>query len=142
MLEGPISQATRSRHSEELGGEWVIDASAIESLQEIAGEDAVEFLVEVIDLFLEDSAAQLGDLRHAAENGDRSEAARKAHTLKSASANVGAVALSASCEVVESAVREERELDLDQQVARISGMFEEAGQVLSRLKAGLQTRTS
>jgi HPt (histidine-containing phosphotransfer) domain-containing protein len=66
------------------------------------GED---FLVELIDVYLKDTPNRVVQLRRALDGGDNETFVREAHTLKSSSANVGAMGLSALAKEMESAGR-------------------------------------
>ena len=101
----------------------VLDESVLETLRALGGDDDPGLLVEVIDLYLEDAALRLRDLRAALEGADVRALERAAHTLKSASANVGAVAFSRLCFELEKSARN---ADLDAApslVARAEAQF-------------------
>jgi HPt (histidine-containing phosphotransfer) domain-containing protein len=73
--------------------EPALDMAAFERLLEITGGD-VEFLDELVDTYLEDAETQLAALRQAVADDDPAAILRPAHTLKSSSANVGAMTVS------------------------------------------------
>jgi HPt (histidine-containing phosphotransfer) domain-containing protein len=73
--------------------EWVDDYGA-------------EFLVEIIDAYLEDTPKRLEDLRAALAGGDNDTLTRAAHTLKSSCANVGAMSMAALAKEIEAAARQ------------------------------------
>lgn len=77
-----------------------LDPSALAHLREITGGD-LGFVDELIDTFLDDATAQLDDMRQAASAGDAARMVRPAHSLKSTSANVGAMALAELCRSLE-----------------------------------------
>lgn len=135
MTHGSVTRITQTCHSADLGGEPVIDASVIGALQELVGDDDPDFIVEVIDLFMTDSAQRVGELRTAAEEDDRKTVAQIAHALKSASANVGAVVLAGVCEHIEGVVRDDEQADLRDPVAQVVAMFTEVRDVLASLRA-------
>jgi HPt (histidine-containing phosphotransfer) domain-containing protein len=66
----------------------------LDNLRQTVGDDE-EFLAELVDTFLEDAPQMLADMRRAAESGDAPELRLHAHSLKSNSAEFGAMALSA-----------------------------------------------
>ena len=84
--------------------ELTLDPAAFAHLLEITGDD-LEFVDELIDTYLEDSAVQLDAMRSAAEASDVAALVRPAHSLKSSSANVGAMALAEMCRSVEADAR-------------------------------------
>lgn len=69
-----------------------IDADTFRALQESAGAD---FVVELIDAFLDDAPRMLGTLRTSLTLGDDETFRRTAHSLKSNSMTFGAHALAA-----------------------------------------------
>ena len=75
-----------------------------EALSRLEGDE--ELLQEVTEIFLEDAPTQINILRDALEKNDGELAMRQAHSLKSASANIGAEALSAVARQSEAAAKE------------------------------------
>jgi HPt (histidine-containing phosphotransfer) domain-containing protein len=75
-----------------------LDASAIESLRQLGGE---EFLAELIDTFLSDAPALVATLRTTYEQGDTEGLRRAAHTLKSNGQTFGAGRFSELCRELE-----------------------------------------
>ncbi len=69
-------------------------------VREAAGDDP-EFIRELMDLYLEDAAERLEELRAALGAGAAEELARCAHKLKGSSANVGATGVSQCAKTLE-----------------------------------------
>ncbi|MEM1025398.1 MAG: Hpt domain-containing protein [Myxococcota bacterium] len=69
-------------------------------VREAAGDDP-EFIQELMELYLEDAAERLQELRAAVSNGSTDEVARSAHKLKGSSANVGAQGISDCAKTLE-----------------------------------------
>ncbi len=82
-----------------------VDPAAFAHLLEITGDD-LEFVDELIDTYLEDGAVQLEAMRNAALTADTAAMVRPAHSLKSSSANVGAMALAEICRAIEADARD------------------------------------
>ena len=82
----------------------VLDPDAIDRLLEITGGDP-GFVDELIDTYLEDAGTQLASLRQAALDGDPASMERPAHSLKSSSVTVGAMALAELCRSLEADAR-------------------------------------
>ena len=61
----------------------------------------VEFLKELVDTYLDSAPGLLAAMRQAAANGDAAGLQRAAHTLKTGSASMGALALAALCKELE-----------------------------------------
>jgi HPt (histidine-containing phosphotransfer) domain-containing protein len=72
----------------------VIDRSALRNLLEMFNGDEA-FLGQVIDTFLSDATHLLGTIRQSTLSGKADDLRRAAHSLKSNSANLGALSLSA-----------------------------------------------
>ena len=79
----------------------VLDHSMLDELQEIAGDETVR----IIGLFLEDAPRLIARLEMASTVPDLEAMRDAAHTLKSSSANVGAMALSTAAKRVELGAR-------------------------------------
>jgi HPt (histidine-containing phosphotransfer) domain-containing protein len=79
----------------------VLDHSMLDELQEIAGDETAR----IIGLFLEDAPRLIAQLESAASQPDLDAMRDAAHTLKSSSANVGAMALSTAAKRVELGAR-------------------------------------
>ena len=76
----------------------VVDADALERLLRIGGQP---FLLEMIELFLENAPERLSAARRALEEGDGPALYRAAHSLKSTAGNLGAQRLQAVAERLE-----------------------------------------
>ncbi len=79
----------------------ILDREILDELREIAGSETAT----IIDVFLDDSTPLVRRLQEAAVAPDLEQLRELAHSLKSASANVGALALSAAARRVELAAR-------------------------------------
>jgi CheY-like chemotaxis protein len=74
------------------GGEPIMDAAALNSLVGVMGSE----VADVLDVFFENAAKLMREIRSAAETGDAALLKSAAHSLKSSSAMFGAQALSAA----------------------------------------------
>jgi HPt (histidine-containing phosphotransfer) domain-containing protein len=90
-----------------LDGIPVLDDAVLDELREATGGDA-EFIVDLVETYVEEGAANLDGMVAAAAAGDPEAIVRPAHTLKSSSASLGAMRLSAIARSVEEAGREGR----------------------------------
>jgi HPt (histidine-containing phosphotransfer) domain-containing protein len=82
-------------------------------------------------LFLESAPALLKDLEYGASSGDTALLHRASHTLKSASANVGAALLSARCRELEMLARQGAVPDAAARVSMIVGDYQLAKAALT-----------
>ncbi len=81
-------------------GNDIIDRAAIDDLLESVGGD-LDFLEELLEDYFDDSPHQLSEMQQALEDGDAGRFRRAAHSLKSNSANFGALKLADSCKELE-----------------------------------------
>ena len=94
------TEPPKSEKSPDLS-DTAIDLSVLEALQAIAGEDAALFLTEMIDSYLEDTAQRIEILTEAIAKADPKLIEHTAHSIKSSSANLGAMNLAQLCEELE-----------------------------------------
>ncbi len=100
-------------------GEVRIDPKALDAIRAIEQQGKPDLLVKVINIYLENSLQLLEALRRAASQGDAENVKRQAHSLKSSSANVGALRLSALCKDLEKADNGFSAEEIDRMVGRI-----------------------
>jgi len=97
----------------------------------VVGGDA-DFLAELMDIFLEDAPQMLAEMSQAVEDSDAAVLRRAAHSLKSNSADFGAMALSNLC----------RELEGMGKAGTLAGAAEkvvQAGAEYERVQGALET---
>jgi len=79
----------------------VINRAALEKIRALSRERGDALVQKVIAAYVDDAPQQLRQLQDAIDGLDTGNVRRIAHTLKSASANVGAEALAAMCKAME-----------------------------------------
>ena len=102
-----------------------IDQATFDRLVEMTGGE-LEFVDELVDTYIEDGRSQVEGLRAALDRGDTEALVRAAHSLKSSSLNVGALALGDRCRALEEAGRAGPVGDAREQVTLIAADFDEA----------------
>ena len=83
----------------------VFDPSIVQSLPMVADGSKPEFADRVLDLFAQNAGQLLADIEQASNSQDIATLQRSAHTLKSSSATVGALALSEKAKQLEALLR-------------------------------------
>ena len=78
-----------------------IDRSVLESIRALESEDDPNIVVDLIAIYLEDSASRVSEINRTVTIGDPVLIERAAHALRGSSANVGARALAALCAKLE-----------------------------------------
>ena len=107
-----------------------IDLKALEAFQELMGEGGGEMVVELIELFLEDTPGLLAEMRLGVADGDREKLRRAAHSLKSSAATLGLSALSALCQGLENLGRSDQFEEATERIEEVASHFEQARAVL------------
>ncbi len=103
-------------------GEGLLDQKALGMIRQVQGAGSSGILQRIIRIYLSDSPKHLQELRDGLAAGDAVRVHRAAHTLKSSSATLGAMALAELGKEMESRGREGRLED----VAELLGRIEEA----------------
>ena len=90
-----------NREDEVISIAAIIDVRVIKSLRDMAGVNADKILTEIIDNYLEDAPQLLQQIREALAQADSDALRIAAHTLRSSSANLGAIVLAQLCKELE-----------------------------------------
>lgn len=112
----------------------VIDAAVLDGLLESVGGDR-EFLAELLQAYFDDSPHQLAAMHAALAAGNAGDFRRAAHSLKSNSANFGAMALSRMAKALEDMGKAGT---LDGAAARVA----QAEAEYARVRAALEAATA
>ena len=86
-------------------GGQVLERRALDAIRALQTDDATDLLERLINLYLSDSPKLMRQLKEAAMANNLPEVVRIAHTLRSSSANLGAMGLSRLCQDLEMAAR-------------------------------------
>ena len=113
--------------------EEVLDKRKLEELREIVGGQ--EYLVELIDAFLDEAPRLLADLQRGFDQKDAATLTRAAHSLKSNSADFGAVEFNGLCKDLESKGRAGSLEQAAALIARAEEEFEKVKTALERIRA-------
>ncbi len=109
-----------------------LEAAALQNLRDLGGMD---FLIEVVDLFLADAPALMTSLHSSLERQDTEELRRAAHTLKSNGSTLGATVFATMCRTVEQRAKDGRLEGLSQLVEQIEQEYRTLEQTLASLRS-------
>jgi HPt (histidine-containing phosphotransfer) domain-containing protein len=112
-----------------------LDAAALARLRELDPEGRLGVVERVLKAFETSLSRMIGQLQAERAGGNAGVVAAVAHTLKSSSASVGALALSRACAEVERRLRNEEPGDLGTEIERLLG---ESHAALAAVKAMLR----
>lgn len=79
----------------------LFDSAAIDQLRAVAGDEDGTFVAEMAQLFLEETAKTLAELREACDQKDWKRVSRLSHGMKSAGATFGLMRFTNACQVLE-----------------------------------------
>ena len=108
----------------------VLDMNTFNTLKESTGED---FIVELIDAFLEDAVTQMNDMKSAIATNDAEVIRRAAHSLKSNAATFGATDLQALARELEMMGRD-KNLAVGNRLEVLKEAFEAVKRQLNELR--------
>ena len=103
-------------------GADVVEEAALDRLLRLGGQ---EFLLEMIDLFLQHAPVRVRAAREALDAGDPHGIYRAAHSLKSTSANLGARGLQRVAERLESRAAEKDMMAIPPLLEEMAGRYED-----------------
>ncbi len=109
----------------------VLDRQVLNDLIDIMGDE----YVDLIEVYLEDTPNCIGQLAEAADADDIDGLIAPAHSLKSTSANLGAIGLSELAKAVEHGAREGTIGDVAQKLKAIQSEFDQVAAELQDIKA-------
>ena len=105
-------------------GRPAIDAEVIDALRELQEEGESDLVVELFDMFYRDAPLRIEEMRAAIRKKDAATLGTVAHTMKSASANLGCFPLSELCAELERIGRAGTLVDAQTLFDRLIGEFE------------------
>ena len=114
----------------------ILDGGVLDELATSVGGDN-GFVAELIATYLDDAPVHLADIAAAGDSGDAAALVRPAHTLKSSSATVGAMQLSARARSLEMAGRS-GEIDGRQAAADLAAIGQDFAIAEAELRAWLE----
>jgi histidine phosphotransfer protein HptB len=114
-----------------LAGAGVLDAGALARLQELDPTGKAGLVPRVLRTYVLSLERQLGVLHSARVNADAQGQRHVAHTLKSSSASIGALKLSALCADIEHKLRDGHTEGLE---AQLDALVTEAMRILAALR--------
>lgn len=122
-------------NTKELINGTLIDGAMLEKARSWAEELGEDFLLELIDIFKQDTPQRLAGLRQALERGDFETLRREAHTLKSSSAQLGATAISEMAKEMEALARAGKVHDMADRITRLADEYTQVAIVLGAVRA-------
>jgi CheY-like chemotaxis protein len=120
----------------------LLDEKALNAIRALQSDSLPDLVVQIVDLYLEDAPILMNNIVEALEAGDVEPIYRAAHTLKSSSANVGAISLAALCQELESGARSGKPGDFSNTVTKIDQLLAKVVQALKQVSTQETCRIS
>lgn len=120
---GNPAKTTQTDHDEETP-KGMINRTALEAIRNLQSEGNPDILARIVNLYLENTPEQLTKLQRALDTQDAVTLRNIAHNLKSSSANLGAMQLSALCKDLEEKARHNSLMGTTEIVSRIRHVYE------------------
>jgi TMAO reductase system sensor TorS len=116
----------------------VLDAEAVEELRRIEADSGGDLFDRILGSYASSSATLVASLRDALQAHDADGVAMAAHSLKSSSANVGAVTLSALCGTIEDLALTRRLPEAHRHVGELERQHAQVAAAIAALRASEQ----
>jgi HPt (histidine-containing phosphotransfer) domain-containing protein len=100
-----------------------IDRATLEALRDLQSEGEPDILIELIEMFLQDTPLRLAALGEAINRAAACDIASTAHAMKGSSANLGAMRMSELCLKLETLGRADRVEGADCLLAQLEAEF-------------------
>ncbi|HSY53119.1 MAG TPA: Hpt domain-containing protein [Opitutaceae bacterium] len=111
----------------------ILDQEAIDNLRALDPDGGDTFLREIAGIFIDDTPQRIAELEQSLTASDTPTFVRAAHTIKGASANLGAVALQAVAAQLEQRAKKDGLADVAVLVAELKTEFAKAQTALTEL---------
>jgi CheY-like chemotaxis protein/HPt (histidine-containing phosphotransfer) domain-containing protein len=134
-LAAALGRAIPHSAVQEMRDTDVLDDSALEHLDVATGDPS--FVADLVDTFLREAPALVGDLETARQSGDAEEVRRAAHTLKSNARTFGAAGLANLCQELESTAKRQV---MSEAAGLVTNIEDEYARVASALATAREER--
>lgn len=112
-----------SRPLSTMSNDPVLDPDALAALQAVSPDDGGQFFNELIDIFLTDTPARLGEITVGLQKQDAPGVMRAAHSIKGSAGNFGAGSLAKIAYEIEHAARDSKLAEVPALVPTIEAEF-------------------
>lgn len=102
----------------------LIDEEQFSLLVETGEDAAAEMLQELIDMFMEESAPRVHDLRDAVTGRDYSGIVKHAHAIAGSSGNLGGLRLSQACRALENEAPNQNDARIEFLMGQVDNCFQ------------------
>ena len=111
-----------------------IDETVLQMLLGFGNDNNNTFLKELINIYLEETLHLISEMKTASENIKMETFTRAAHTLKSSSANLGAMHLSEMCKELEELGKSRNLNDIPKKITAVEQEFQRVNTALKKLQ--------
>ena len=126
-----MEQSVNPDEQTETESEPLLEQHVLDKIRALQQPGKPSILGKIIKLYLENSPGLITTLRESVEQGDGGALCEAAHSLKSSSANLGAIQLMAVCKELEDMGRDGRTDAAKELIGRIESEFKSANTALA-----------
>ncbi len=112
-----------------------LDKNVLDELLSFASDGDPDLLLDLIQMFLDDSPSKVAAVREGLETGDFEKAERAAHSLKASSGNLGARIVQDICEQLQVLTRGRKMNESLELAPRLEQSYAAAASELQKLRA-------
>ncbi len=112
-----------------------LDKNVLDELLSFASDGDPDLLLDLIQMFLDDSPSKVSAVREGLETGDFEKAERAAHSLKASSGNLGARIVQDICEQLQVLTRGRKMNESLELAPRLEQSYAAAASELQKLRA-------
>jgi HPt (histidine-containing phosphotransfer) domain-containing protein len=116
----------------------VLDQTVLDELLSFADDGDPELLLDLIQMFLDDSPSKVAAVQEGLDNGDFEKAERAAHSLKGSSGNLGAHLVQDVCEKLQISTRNQQMDESKQLAPQLAAHYAAAEEALRKVLAQYQ----
>ena len=116
----------------------VLDQTVLDELLSFADDGDPELLLDLIQMFLDDSPSKVAAVQEGLDSGDFEKAERAAHSLKGSSGNLGAHLVQDLCEKLQISTRNHEMAESKQLAPQLAEQYAAAEDALKQVLAEYQ----
>ena len=107
-----------------------VDRSVLDTIRQLGQSTSGNILERVVNIYLQNTPELIETIRNSIENRQYKDLRMAAHTLKSSSANVGAIYVAELCKALEDMGRDEVLVGAEEKLRMLEEAIPEVGEIL------------
>lgn len=116
----------------------VLDMSVVQELLDLTGDGDPELLLDLVQMFLEDSPERIKTIQQSTQSGDMEAMSQAAHSLKGSAGNLGLSVLQETCDQLQVLGHKKAADEVQALMPAMETQFSDALEALRELQAKYQ----